>query len=86
MDGGIKFYCIEWDGFEDGNFEIDVVEYVISDLEEGIYIIFVLDEGGCIDIKVVIVNGFVIDFNVMIEGNSGDCGLVGSIIVDVSGG
>ena len=86
MDGGIKPYRIEWDGPEDGNFETDAVEYVISDLEEGIYTISVLDEGGCIDTKVVTVNGFATDLNATIEGNSGDCGSVGSITVDVSGG
>lgn len=86
MDGGIKPYRIEWEGPEDGNFETDAVEYVINDLEEGIYTISVLDEGGCIDTKVVTVNGFATDLSATIEGTSGDCGSVGSIELEISGG
>ncbi len=86
MEGGIKPYRIEWDGPEDGNFETDAVEYVISDLEEGIYTISVLDEGGCIDTKVITVDGFATDLSATITGSSGDCGSVGQISIEVSGG
>ena len=86
MDGGIKPYRIEWDGPEDGSFETNAVEYVITDLQEGIYTISVLDEGGCIDTKVVTVNGFATDLNAVIEGTDGDCGSLGSISVELSGG
>lgn len=86
MDGGVKPYRIEWEGPEDGSFETDAVEYMIQDLEGGIYTISVLDEGGCIDSKVVTVEGFATDLAATIEGSDGDCGEVGQITIEASGG
>ncbi|MEZ5041481.1 MAG: T9SS type A sorting domain-containing protein [Saprospiraceae bacterium] len=86
MTGGIKPYRIEWEGPEDSVIETTEEEFVIEDLEGGIYTISVIDEGGCIDSKVVTIVGFATDLSTSIESVSGDCGELGGIWVDVSGG
>lgn len=47
--GGVVDFIVSWDGLVDGSVIIDEMNFVIIDFFVGIYIVYVIDVGNCMD-------------------------------------
>lgn len=83
---GDQNYMVSWTGPVSGMADIDESLFNIPDLPSGTYTISVEDQNGCGSEQEAIVQNIDSDLEVNSQPINGDCGELGSILVQVSGG
>ncbi|MCI5080297.1 MAG: pre-peptidase C-terminal domain-containing protein, partial [Saprospiraceae bacterium] len=82
---GVGPYVVQWTGPVSGSVTLTVNGTNIPNLPAGTYTVTVIDANGCTVSETVDVDVAGSDFEVSMTSNSGECGLLGSIDLFISG-